>query len=89
MFVEIFREHMTKSCAQIYEIKWNHLPTDLKHWIISHPYQTAFHIANGMVFFAPAASSGPILWGLGFTAQGPRVSMFQRSFVLPALLTLN
>jgi len=79
LFPDTVRENLGRAHDKIYEIEWDHLPTELKHWISSHPYQTAFHIANGIVFFAPAASSGPVLWGLGFTAQGPRVGSIASS----------
>jgi hypothetical protein len=53
-------------------IDYKHLPTDVKDWIIAHPYQTAFHVAGGVVFFAPSLVSTPLLGVLGWTSVGPR-----------------
>lgn len=58
--------------AGIYEIPWENLPDNIKDWIKAHPYQTAFHVVSGVVFFAPAAASGPLLYLLGFGSMGPR-----------------
>lgn len=55
-----------------YKIKWEDLPNILKAWIIANPWQSAFIVVNGVVFFAPAAASGPVLWIFGFTSTGPR-----------------
>lgn len=65
-------DEMEKAHAQLHKIEWKDLPDEIKDWIKEHPYQTAFYVANGIVFFAPAASSGPILWALGFVNKGPR-----------------
>jgi len=47
------------------------LPLLVKAWITAHPYQTALHVANGVVLVTPAATTVPILAGLGFTSVGP------------------
>lgn len=57
---------------RVYEINYAELPQELKTWIAEHPYQTAFHIVNGVVFFYPNLFTGPILWSLGWTSLGPR-----------------
>lgn len=69
----ILREQAEKEHAKFYKIKWEDLPIIIKDWIKANPRQTAFHVVNGVVFFAPAAASGPILWILGFTPVGPRL----------------
>ncbi|KAB8297916.1 hypothetical protein EYC80_001699 [Monilinia laxa] len=71
-----FRDEVEKAHAQIYEIAWKDLSIDIQNWIQEHPYQTAFYVVNGIVFFAPATSSGPVLWALGFTSKGPRTASF-------------
>ena len=53
-------------------IDYKHLPTDVTDWIIAHPYQTAFHVVGGVVFFAPGLVSTPLLGALGWTSVGPR-----------------
>lgn len=40
-------------------------------WIAAHPYQTAFHIVNGVIVCTPAAASVPFLAALGFGTLGP------------------
>ncbi|PQE10308.1 integral component of membrane protein [Rutstroemia sp. NJR-2017a WRK4] len=62
--------------AKFYQTTWDDLPQTIKDWIKAHPYQTAFHVVNGIVFFAPSAASGPVLWILGYTSAGPRAASF-------------
>ncbi|KAI9649524.1 hypothetical protein NHQ30_002102 [Ciborinia camelliae] len=71
-----FRDEVEKAHAQVYETEWKDLPADIQRWIQDNPYQTAFYVVNGIVFFAPATSSGPILWALGFSGKGPRAASF-------------
>lgn len=71
-----FRDEVEKAHAKIYEIEWNDLSVDIQDYIRENPYQTAFYVVNGIVFFAPATSSGPILWALGFASKGPRAASF-------------
>src|SRR5690242_13703145 len=40
-------------------------------WIAAHPYQTAFHIVNGVIICTPAAATVPFLSAMGFSATGP------------------
>ncbi|KAF2995995.1 hypothetical protein E8E13_000584 [Curvularia kusanoi] len=40
-------------------------------WIAAHPYQTAFHVVNGVIICTPAAATVPFLSALGFGATGP------------------
>lgn len=40
-------------------------------WIAAHPYQTAFHIVNGVIMCTPAAATVPFLSAMGFSATGP------------------
>ncbi|PQE30880.1 integral component of membrane protein [Rutstroemia sp. NJR-2017a WRK4] len=62
--------------AKFYQTAWDDLPQTIKDWIKAHPYQTAFHVVNGIVFFVPSAASGPVLWILGYTSAGPRAASF-------------
>ncbi|KAF1994188.1 hypothetical protein P154DRAFT_39175 [Amniculicola lignicola CBS 123094] len=56
------------------------LPQLILDWIAAHPYQTAFYIANGVVYVTPAAVPVPFLRLLGFNANGPVAGMsFTRS----------
>ncbi|KAF2477648.1 uncharacterized protein BDR25DRAFT_207768 [Lindgomyces ingoldianus] len=52
-------------------IPYAELPLIVKDWIVAHPYQTALHVVNGMVFLTPAAATVPFFNMLGFTAAGP------------------
>jgi hypothetical protein len=70
-----FREQAEDELAKFYQTNWDDLPQIIKDWIKEHPYQTAFYVANGVVFFAPSAVSGPVLWLLGYTSVGPRAGM--------------
>jgi hypothetical protein len=45
-------------------------------WISAHPYQTAFHVANGVIMCTPAAATVPFLSALGYGATGPIAGMF-------------
>ncbi|KAJ8108229.1 hypothetical protein OPT61_g8318 [Boeremia exigua] len=40
-------------------------------WISAHPYQTAFHVVNGVIVCTPAAATVPFLSAMGFGATGP------------------
>ncbi|KAH7374298.1 hypothetical protein BKA66DRAFT_534063 [Pyrenochaeta sp. MPI-SDFR-AT-0127] len=40
-------------------------------WIAAHPYQTLFHVVNGVVLFTPAAATVPFFSALGLSASGP------------------
>ncbi|KAF1834880.1 hypothetical protein BDW02DRAFT_568559 [Decorospora gaudefroyi] len=40
-------------------------------WIAAHPYQTFFHVVNGVVLLTPAAATVPFFSALGMTAGGP------------------
>ncbi|KAF2191559.1 hypothetical protein K469DRAFT_656577 [Zopfia rhizophila CBS 207.26] len=42
-----------------------------RDWVIAHPYQTALHAVNGVIFCTPAAATVPFFNTLGFTAAGP------------------
>lgn len=45
-------------------------------WIAAHPYQTAFHVVNGVIICTPAAATVPIFAAMGFTATGPVAGVF-------------
>jgi len=59
---------------EILAVDYQNLPTEVKDWIKAHPYQTAFHVVGGVVFFAPGVVYRPLLWGLGWTSVGPRTA---------------
>ncbi|KAF1994189.1 hypothetical protein P154DRAFT_39174 [Amniculicola lignicola CBS 123094] len=40
-------------------------------WIAAHPYQSAFHVVNGVILVTPAAATVPFFSAMGFTAAGP------------------
>ncbi|KAJ4986142.1 hypothetical protein SVAN01_08406 [Stagonosporopsis vannaccii] len=42
-------------------------------WIAAHPYQTAFHVVNGVIICTPAAATVPFLSAMGFSSAGPVV----------------
>ncbi|KAH9867950.1 hypothetical protein IAQ61_007255 [Plenodomus lingam] len=46
-------------------------PKALLDWIAEHPYQTFFHVVNGVVLLTPAAATVPIFSALGLSAGGP------------------
>ncbi|ORX98939.1 hypothetical protein BCR34DRAFT_606759 [Clohesyomyces aquaticus] len=56
-------------------IPYAELPFIVKEWIVAHPYQTAFQVVNGVVFFTPAVATVPIFGALGFWATGPAPGM--------------
>ncbi|KAF1935234.1 hypothetical protein EJ02DRAFT_460561 [Clathrospora elynae] len=43
----------------------------LLDWISAHPYQTFFHVVNGVVLLTPAAATVPFFSALGLSAGGP------------------
>jgi hypothetical protein len=43
----------------------------LLNWIAAHPYQTFFHVVNGVVLLTPAAATVPLFSALGLSAGGP------------------
>lgn len=45
-------------------------------WITAHPYQTAFHVVNGVIMCTPAAATVPFLSALGYGASGPIAGTF-------------
>ncbi|OCF72637.1 hypothetical protein I204_07020 [Kwoniella mangroviensis CBS 8886] len=55
-------------------IKINDISNAIKQYIQDHPYQSAFHASNVVVFFAPGSVWGPVLGVLGFTDLGPAAS---------------
>ena len=66
------QEKFREAQEDVLAIDYEHLPTDVTDWIIAHPYQTAFHVVGGVVFFAPGLVSTPLLGALGWTSVGPR-----------------
>jgi hypothetical protein len=43
----------------------------LLDWIAAHPYQTFFHVVNGVIILTPAAATVPLFSALGLSAGGP------------------
>ncbi|CAA9963312.1 hypothetical protein PTMSG1_06680 [Pyrenophora teres f. maculata] len=43
----------------------------LLDWITAHPYQTVFHVVNGVILLTPAAATVPFFSALGLSAGGP------------------
>jgi hypothetical protein len=44
---------LSEAKDQLFAIEYSKLPKEVLDWIKEHPYQTAFHVVNGVVFFAP------------------------------------
>jgi hypothetical protein len=65
-------EALQSTVDKAYEINYAELPKQVQIWIAEHPYQTTFHVANGIVFFYPSLLTGPVFWSLGWTSAGPR-----------------
>jgi hypothetical protein len=53
-------------------------PTAVIEWIAAHPGQTALYVVEGVIFFSPAALTGPVLAALGWGAQGPIAGLMAR-----------
>ncbi|WWC97892.1 hypothetical protein V866_004780 [Kwoniella sp. B9012] len=67
---------------------WEDLPEAIKQYIKDHPYQSVFHVVNGVVFLAPGLSWGPVLGLLGFTGIGPAAgstAAFAQSWIHPVI----
>ena len=47
------------------------VPAVVLRWITAHPGQSALLVTNGVLFFTPAALTGPLLATMGFGASGP------------------
>ncbi|MCJ1397288.1 hypothetical protein MMC11_000480 [Xylographa trunciseda] len=47
---------------------------EIKGWIQEHPYQTAFYVANGIVFISPGLVTTPLLGLMGFGSLGPKAA---------------
>jgi hypothetical protein len=47
----------------------------LINWIAAHPYQSFFHVVNGVVLLTPAAATVPLFGALGLSAGGPVAGM--------------
>lgn len=63
---------LTAAKDQIVQVNLAQLPAEVKDWISAHPYQTAFHIVNGIVYFYPPALAGPLFWAAGLGRWGTR-----------------
>jgi hypothetical protein len=56
---------LCKAKEQIHQVNYEELPEETTKWIKEHPYQTAFYVVNGVVFFAPGLLTTPLLTVLG------------------------
>ncbi len=65
-------QSLQSTVDEAYKVNYAELPKEVKDWISKHPYQTTFHVFNGIVFFYPSLITGPVLWSLGWTSIGPR-----------------
>jgi hypothetical protein len=55
----------------------------LLDWIAAHPYQTFFHVVNGVVLLTPAAATIPFFSALGLSAGGPIAGTSLKPVILP------
>ena len=67
---------LSEAKDQLFAIEHSKLPQEVLDWIKEHPYQTAFHVVGGVVFFAPGVITTPLLGWLGFSASGPAAGKF-------------
>ncbi|RDW70986.1 hypothetical protein BP6252_07549 [Coleophoma cylindrospora] len=57
--------------SQTFQFGITNIPTAVQNWITTNPGQTALLVSNGILFFTPAALTGPLLATMGFGASGP------------------
>jgi hypothetical protein len=57
-------------------------------WVTDHLYQTAVHVANGVILCTLAANTVPVFSALGFSAAGPAASIDPIYFDKARRLTL-
>jgi hypothetical protein len=67
---------LSEAKDQLFAIKDSKLPQEGLDRIKEHPYQTAFHVVGGVMFFAPGVITTPLLGWLGFSASGPGAGKF-------------
>ncbi|KAK5194774.1 hypothetical protein LTR16_007053, partial [Cryomyces antarcticus] len=65
-------EKFDQAKEHVYEVSWENTPGQLKGWLKANPGQTAFYVANGVMFIFPGLLTGPLVWSLGWTSIGPR-----------------
>ncbi|WRT68989.1 uncharacterized protein IL334_005971 [Kwoniella shivajii] len=85
---EGYKSQCEEVSEDFYSMKWEDIPTIIKNYIKEHPYETAFHVVNGVAFFAPGGIWGPALRGLGFTKLGPAAgtaASFTQSYLHPII----
>lgn len=63
---------LSSAKTKVVQVDYAQLPVEIRDWISAHPYQTAFHIASGIVYFYPPALAGPLLWTAGLGRWGVR-----------------
>ena len=57
--------------SPVLRISLQNVPSVVLKWITAHPGQSALVVTNGVLFFTPAALTGPLLATMGFGASGP------------------
>ena len=57
--------------SRVFRVSITNVPAVVHRWIAANPGQSALLIANGILFFTPAALTGPLLATMGFGASGP------------------
>jgi hypothetical protein len=63
--------------------------TAILEWIAVHPYQTFFHVVNGVVFVTPAAATVPIFSLLGFSSVGPVAGSARSLTSFPCIIPIH
>ncbi|KAK5003433.1 hypothetical protein LTR60_006836, partial [Cryomyces antarcticus] len=81
-------EKFDQAKEHVYEVSWENTPGQLKGWLKANPGQTAFYVANGVMFIFPGLLTGPLVWSLGWTSIGPR-SASAASALQPLLGTIG
>lgn len=62
--------------TQVFRFNVTEVPAVVLEWIAAHPGQTGLFVVNGVLFFTPAALTGPLLATMGFGATGPVAGEF-------------
>ncbi|KAK5002563.1 hypothetical protein LTR39_006648, partial [Cryomyces antarcticus] len=53
-------EKFDQAKEHVYEVSWENTPGQLKGWLKANPGQTAFYVANGVMFIFPGLLTGPL-----------------------------
>jgi hypothetical protein len=63
--------------------------TAVLEWIAAHPYQTFFHVVNGVILVTPAAATVPIFSLLGFSSLGPVAGSARSLTSFPCIIPIH